>query len=99
MLETKTNLEDSINKWADLLEKIQSINKTVESMRTILNEVSPFQTSMSEKRFQVDKLKALEEKVRCENIEVEGLRAQMQEVIVSGQQNVAASQGNEILDK
>jgi nesprin-1 len=99
MLETKTNLDDSINKWAGLLEQIQLINKTVEYMQASVDENLPFHTTMSEKRSQLERIKVLEEKVRCENIEVDGLKAKVAEMIASGQQGIAASQAQEILNK
>ncbi|XP_046474495.1 muscle-specific protein 300 kDa isoform X6 [Neodiprion pinetum] len=99
MLETKTNLDDSINNWAGLLEQIQSINKTVEYMQTSVNEISQFQSTMSEKRSQLERIKTLEERVRCENIEVDSLKAKVAEMIASGQQSLAASQAQDILNK
>ncbi|KAL0110413.1 hypothetical protein PUN28_013801 [Cardiocondyla obscurior] len=99
MLETKTNLDDSINKWAGLLEQIQSINKTVEYMQTSIDEISQFQTTMSEKRNQLERIKTLEEKVRCENIEVDSLKCKVTEMIASGQQGLAASQAQDILNR
>ncbi|XP_071567068.1 muscle-specific protein 300 kDa isoform X8 [Temnothorax nylanderi] len=99
MLETKTNLDDSINKWAGLLEQIQSINKTVEYMQTSIDEISQFQTTISEKRNQLERIKTLEEKVRCENIEVDSLKCKVAEMIASGQQGLAASQAQDILNR
>lgn len=99
MLETKTNLDDSINKWAGLLEQIQSMNKTVDYMQSALNEFMPFQTTMSEKRCQLERIKALEEKVRCENIEVDSLKIKVAEMIASGPQGLAASQAQSILNR
>nr|XP_050869210.1 muscle-specific protein 300 kDa [Vespula vulgaris] len=99
MLETKTNLDDSINKWAGLLEQIQSINKTNEYMQTSLEEMSQFQATMTEKRSQLERIKALEEKIRCENIEVESLKAEVAEMIASGQQGLAASHAQDILSR
>ena len=99
MIETKTNLDDSINKWAGLLEQIQSINKTVEYMQTSVDDISQFQTTMTEKRLQLERTKALEEKVRCENIEVDSLKSKVAEMIASGQQSLAASEAQEILNK
>lgn len=99
MLETKTNLDDSINKWAGLLEQIQSMNKTVDYMQTALNDFLPFQTTMSEKRCQLERIKALEEKVRCENIEVDSLKIKVAEMIASGPQGMAASQAQSILNR
>ncbi|XP_043492348.1 nesprin-1 [Polistes fuscatus] len=99
MLETKTNLDDSINKWAGLLEQIQSINKTNEYMQTSLEELSQLQATMTEKRSQLERIKALEEKIRCENIEVESLKAKVAEMIASGQQGLAASHAQDILGR
>lgn len=99
MLETKTNLDDSINKWAGLLEQIQSINKTIEYMQTSIDEISQFQTTMTEKRSQLERIKALEEKVRCENVEVDSLKSKVGEMIASGQQGVAASEAQDILNR
>ncbi|XP_008555407.1 muscle-specific protein 300 kDa isoform X6 [Microplitis demolitor] len=99
MLETKTNLDDSINKWAGLLEQIQMINKTVELMKNSLGEILPFQSTMTEKRNQLERIKALEEKVRCENIEVDNLKSKFAEMIASGQQGLAASQAQDTLNK
>lgn len=99
MLETKTNLDDSINNWAGLLEQIQSINKTVEYMQTSVNEISQFQSTMSEKRSQLERIKTLEERVRCENIEVDSLKAKVAEMVASGQQSLAASQAQDILNQ
>ena len=99
MLETKSNLDDSINKWAGLLEQIQSIYKTTEQIQASVQEISQFQTNIGEKRSQLERLKSLEEKVRCENIEVDGLKAKVQEMITSGKQGSAAYQAQEILNK
>jgi nesprin-1 len=41
----------------------------------------------------------LEEKVRCEKIEVDSLKAKATEMLASGQQSHAASQAQEILNK
>lgn len=99
MIETKTNLDDLINKWAGLLEQIQSINKTVEYMQSSVDDISQFQTTMTEKRSQLERVKALEEKVRCENIEVDSLKSKVAEMITSGQQSLATSEAQEILGK
>lgn len=99
MLETKANLDDAINKWASLLEQIQLVNKTVEYMQSSIDELSPFQATMSEKRSQLERIKTLEEKVRCENIEVETLKNNFAEMVSTGQQGINASNAQEILNK
>lgn len=99
MMETKTILDDSINKWAGFLEQIQGLNKTVEWMQTSYDELSGFQTYMPEKRTQLDKIKNVEDRVRCEKIEVDNLKTKAAEMLASGQQTQAASQAQAILDK
>lgn len=99
MIEVKSMLDDSISKWAGFLEQIQALNKTVLWMQNCLDEITPFQSSMSEKRTQLEKAKNIEEKVRCEKIEVDNLKAKANEMIESGQQTQAASQAQEILNK
>lgn len=44
-------------------------------------------------------IQCLEEKVRCEKIEVDSLKAKATEMLASGQQSHAASQAQEILNK
>lgn len=99
MIEIKSLLDDSISKWAGLLEQIQALNKTVEWMESALAEITPYQSSMSEKRSQLEKIKNIEEKVRCEKIEVDNLKTKAAEMVESGQQTQAASQAQEILNK
>jgi archaellum component FlaC len=50
-------LDDCIHKWAGFLEQIQQLNKTVEQLTSAYDEVSQFQTTMSEKRSQLDRIK------------------------------------------
>ncbi|XP_071454288.1 muscle-specific protein 300 kDa-like [Hetaerina americana] len=99
MVEIKANLDDSIQRWAGFLEQIHQLNKTVEYIEGVFNELSEYQTTMSEKRSQLERLKCLDEKARCEKIEVESLKSKAAEMLASGQQSLAASQAQEILNK
>lgn len=99
MIEIKSLLDDSISKWAGFLEQIQALNKTVKWMEESLKEVDPYQTNMTEKRSQLEKIKNIEEKARCEKIEVDNLKVKAAEMLESGQQTQAASQAQEILCK
>ncbi|GLH12194.1 Uncharacterized protein GBIM_16929 [Gryllus bimaculatus] len=99
MLEIKAILDDSIQRWAGFLEQIHQLNKTVDYLESVSNEISEFQATMSEKRAQLERIKCLEEKVRCEKIEVDSLKAKAAEMLASGQQSHAASQAQEILNK
>ncbi|XP_024081429.1 nesprin-1 [Cimex lectularius] len=99
VVDTKSLLDECIQKWAGFLEQIQQLNKIVEHLCNSYNEVANFQTTFTEKRTQLGKIKALEEKVRCEKIEVDSLKSKSAEMLASGQQNHAATQAQQILQK
>lgn len=92
-------MDDSIQRWSGFLEQIHNLNKTVEYLQSVTDEVSEFQATMSEKRAQLERIKCLEEKVRCEKLEVDSLKAKAVEMMASGQQSHAASQAQDILNK
>lgn len=71
----------------------------MESLEAGYREASECQTTMGEKRGQLDRLKALEERARCEKVEVDGLKNKAREMLASGQQTQAAAQAKDILDK
>lgn len=50
-------------------------------------------------RYNYFMFQALEEKVRCEKIEVDSQRAKAKEMLASGQQSHAATKASEILNK
>lgn len=83
MIETKAVLDDSLTKWSGLLEQTQGLNKTIEWMENQLKELSEFQSTIPEKRAQLDRIKTVEEKVRCENIEVDNLKSKVAEMLSS----------------
>ncbi|XP_063222936.1 muscle-specific protein 300 kDa isoform X4 [Bacillus rossius redtenbacheri] len=99
MIEIKAILDESIHRWSGFLEQIHQLNKTVDYLEVVSNEISEFQTTISEKRTQLERIKGLDEKVRCEKIEVESLKAKAAEMLASGQQSHAATQAQEILHK
>lgn len=99
MVETKAMLDDSLTKWSGLFEETQGLNKIIEWMETQLKELSELQGSIPEKRAQLDRIKTVEEKVRCEKIEVDALKAKANEMLASGQPGQAAIQAKAILDK
>lgn len=65
----------------------------------MLAELTPYESSMSDKRAQLEKLKEVEEKARCDRLDVDTLKAKAAEMIASGQQNQAASKAQETLNK
>ncbi|CAH2241590.1 jg3925 [Pararge aegeria aegeria] len=99
MIETKNLLDDSVTKWAGFLEQIQLIQKSNIWLENMIADLTPFETSMSDKRAQLEKLKEVEEKARCDRLEVETLKSKAAEMLASGQQNQAASQAQETLNK
>lgn len=99
MVDTKANLDEIISKWAGFLEQIHQLNKTVENVESLLADNLSFQCSLSEKRVQLERLKSLEEKVKCERMEVDSLKSKAAEMMASGQQSQAAIQAQQILDK
>lgn len=99
MVDIKSNLGESINQWSGFLEQVQSVNKTVEWLENLLKELSEFQTTMTEKRAQLERIKNTEEKVRLEKIDVDTLKAKAAEMLASGQQSQAAYQAQQILNK
>uniref|UniRef100_A0A2A4K817 Calponin-homology (CH) domain-containing protein n=1 Tax=Heliothis virescens TaxID=7102 RepID=A0A2A4K817_HELVI len=99
MIETKNMLDDSVTKWAGFLEQIQLIEKSNAYLENMLAELTPYEASMTDKRAQLEKLKEVEEKARCDRLEVDTLKAKAAEMIASGQQNQAASKAQETLSK
>lgn len=99
MVDIKTILDQSINQWSGFLDQIQNVLKSVEWLETALRELSQFQTTMPEKRTQLERIKSTEEKVRLEKIEVDALKAKAAEMLASGQQSQSAYQAQQSLDK
>lgn len=99
MIETKSLIEDALRKWAGLLEEINTLDKKIENLESQYNELSELQATASEKKTQLDRVKALEEKVRCEKIEVDSLKAQAAEILKSKSSEEAAIQAKRMLDR
>lgn len=99
MMDTKANLDEIVSKWAGFLEQIHLLNKIVENVESSLAENTVLQNTLSEKRAQLERLKNLEEKIKCERIEVKSLKNKAAEMMASGQQNQAAQQAQQILEK
>ena len=57
MIETKTYLDDTVNRWAGFLNNINQLKGTIEHVESTLSDVSQFQTNLSEKRAQLERLK------------------------------------------
>ncbi|XP_043244080.1 nesprin-1-like [Amphibalanus amphitrite] len=99
MAETKSNLDEAIHRWAGFLEEIQRLKRSSDATGAVLQEAAQFQTTMAEKRAQLDRLKSLEESLRCEKYEVDSLKSKAAEMSASGNQAQAAAQAQQILNQ
>ncbi|KAG5889989.1 hypothetical protein JTB14_035905 [Gonioctena quinquepunctata] len=99
MVETKALLDDALTKWAELLEEIKALVKTIEWMEGQYEELSEFQASATDKKTQLGRVKTLEEKVRCEKIEVDNMRTQAAEVLQSKRGGEAAVEAQTMLER
>lgn len=57
MVGTKTYLDETVHRWAGFLENINQLNKTIEHVESTLSDVSQLQSTLSEKRAQIERLK------------------------------------------
>lgn len=57
MVETKTYLDDTTHRWADFLNNINQLKTIIEHVESTLSDVSQFQSNLSEKRAQLERLK------------------------------------------
>ncbi|KAA0201773.1 hypothetical protein HAZT_HAZT011047 [Hyalella azteca] len=97
MVETKTYLDDTINRWTGFLTNINQLKSSIEHVESALSDVSQFQSNLSEKRAQLERLKGLEEKLRCEKYEVEGLKVKASEMQATEKQGQVAVQAQNVL--
>lgn len=99
MVDIKAILDQSINQWSGFLDQVQSVTRTNEWLENALRELSELQTTMTEKRAQLERIKTTEERVRVEKIEVDALKAKAAEMLSQGQQSQNAYQAQQILDR
>lgn len=99
MVETKTMLDQSINQYSGFVDQIKNILKSIEWMEKTIAELSEFQTTMPEKRSQLENIKTMEEKVRLDKIEADALKTQVSEILSTKQPNQTAYQALQTLEK
>lgn len=99
MIETKTMLDQSINQYSGLVDQIKNILKSIEWLEKTIAELSEFQTTMPEKRSQLENIKTMEEKVRLDKIEIDALKTQVSEMLSTKQPNQTAYQALQTLEK
>lgn len=99
MVETKTMLDQSINQYSGFVDQIRNILKSIEWMEKAIAELSEFQTTMPEKRSQLENIKTMEEKVRLDKIEADALKTQVAEMLSTKQPNQTAYQALQTLEQ
>lgn len=99
MIDIKNLLDQSINQYSGFMDQIQNINKSIEWLQNALQELSVFQTTMPEKRSQLETIKSTEEKVRLEKIETDNLKSEVSEMLSAKQPNQTAYQALHTLEK
>lgn len=99
MFDIKSNLDNSINLWSGFLDQIQNVRSVVDWIENTYKELAEYQTSMAEKRAQLEKIRNVEEKIRLEKLEVDALKAKTSDMLNKGKQLQAASQAQEVLHK
>lgn len=97
MLDIRASLDDSINQWSGLSDEIQTIRKSTEAIKALLDDLSEYQTTMPEKRTQLELIRNVEERVRVEKIEVDNLKARTLEMIIKGKNNPPAQLAQDVL--
>lgn len=99
MIEKKSLLEDSLTKWSQLLEEIRALDKTIEWMESQYEELIQPESTLTEKKSQLGRIKALEEKVRGEKVEVDNLKAEISELLKNKSDLEAVVESQKILDR
>ncbi|XP_031632357.1 nesprin-1 isoform X5 [Contarinia nasturtii] len=99
MVEIKSMLDQSINQYSGFVDQIKNILKSIDWIEKSMVDLSEFQTTMPEKRSQLENIKSMEEKVRVEKIDADALKAQVTEMLSSKQPNQTAYQALQTLEK
>lgn len=99
MVETKAILDQSINQYSGFVDQIKNIVKLIEWMEKSIEEFSECQTTMPEKRTQLENIKSADEKVRLDKIEADTLKSQVSEMLSAKQPNQTAYQALQTLEK
>ena len=87
--ESKLSIDDAIHKWSGYLDQVGQLKKTIDNIETSLKEISVTQGTQDDLRRQIDLVKTLEEKMKCEKIEVDQLRGETAQMRQSGLNNEA----------
>ena len=97
MIDIRSSLDDSINQWSGLSDEIQDIKKSTEAIEALLDDLAEYETTMPEKRTQLELIRNVEERVRVEKVEVDNLKARTLEILFKGKDNPSAKLAHEVL--
>lgn len=98
MIETKNLLDNALTKWTGISQEIQDLSKVIEMLKVQIVEHSVYCGTMTEKKNQLDSIKKVEEKARCEKNEVDNLK-QLASTIFARQQGEEITKCQNILDE
>ncbi|XP_072386756.1 muscle-specific protein 300 kDa isoform X12 [Diabrotica undecimpunctata] len=99
MVEAKGHLDDALTKWAEMLEEIKSLVKTIESLEAQYEELAEPQATLTEKKAVLARIKTLEERTRAEKIDVDNLKAHVAEVLQKKKGGEATAEAQETLKR
>lgn len=97
MIDIRSSLDDSINQWSGLSDEIQDIKKSTEAIEALLDDLAEYQTTMPEKRTQLELIRNVEERVRVEKIEIDNLKARTLELILKSKNAPPSQLAQEVL--
>ncbi|XP_055538750.1 muscle-specific protein 300 kDa isoform X3 [Wyeomyia smithii] len=98
MIDVKSFLDEALNQWSGFLDQVSDLKTKITWLENEFAALSVFESTMADKRAQLDRIKDTEEKIRIERIEIEPLRQRAADMS-SGQKTQAASAANQALGK
>ncbi|KFM65651.1 Nesprin-1, partial [Stegodyphus mimosarum] len=95
----KVSLEDCLHLWTEFLHAMKQVSKVTDYIEVTLEEVKKFQSTLAEKKCQLDKVKSLQHKVQQEKLEVDNLSYRAEEMLERGPACIYTSQAMDIVHR
>ena len=100
LAESKLLIEDSIHKWASFLDQVGQLNKTMHNIEKSYNDIEkPRKPGAADKRSDIEKLKNLEEKMKCERIEIDQVKTKTLQMQSQGYNNQGTKDAVSLADR
>ncbi|CAL1291409.1 unnamed protein product [Larinioides sclopetarius] len=80
----KVSLEDCLHLWSTFLHSMKQVSKVTDNIEHTLEEARKYQSTLAEKKCQLDKVKSLQHKIQQEKMEVDSLKTRSEEMIEKG---------------